>query len=160
MAAIESLRALADEMEADTLTPYIVFMQKSVGLSVQEVTDAIELFEKRSLEMTEYIDNLEKAMLTAVAQDSGSKDYQMKFEAARREIVTACTEHIAKFNIVMISLKRYHQSEPGFQTDEFFNFVKSKVAAFRPIYFKYFKMVEVDITMAILGTEIYFEAGS
>ena len=99
-------------------------------------------------------------MLTAVAQDSGSKDYQLKFEAARKEIVHACTEHIAKFNIVMISLKRYHQSEPGFQTDQFFNFVKSKVTAFRPIYFKYFKMVEVDITMGILGTEIYFEAGT
>lgn len=95
-------------------------------------------------------------MLNVVSQNTGSKDYQQRFEAARGEIIDACTLYIAKFNIVMISLKRYHQTQ--FQTEEFFSLVKSKISSLQPIYFKYFKMVDVDITMSILGTEIYFEA--
>ena len=56
----------------------------------------------------------------------------------------------------MISLKRYHQTE--FQSEQFFKLVQRKISTFRPLYFKYFKMVDVDITMSILGTEVYFDS--
>ena len=46
----------------------------------------MNLFEKQAKESSDEIKALEQEMLNVVAENSTSKDYQQKFQAARQEI--------------------------------------------------------------------------
>ena len=44
-----------------------------------------------------------------------------------------------------------------FPTDQFFEEARQFIIEARPLYFKHFKLVTVDVTLSILGTEVYFK---
>ena len=96
-------------------------------------------------------------MLTIVSQNTADKDYQRKFEYARSKIKEACAGHISSISIVLFTMKRYHSSEPEFQSKEFYEFIKGKVANLRQFYFKYFKLVDVDQVRRKGGVVVWVE---
>ena len=62
---------------------------------------------------------------------------------------------VTQFNVLLMTLRRFHMQD--FPTDEFYEEVRSFIKKTRPLYFKHFKLVTVDVTLSILGTEVYFK---
>ena len=62
---------------------------------------------------------------------------------------------VTQFNVLLMTLRRFHMQD--FPTDEFYEEVRSFIKKTRPLYSKHFKLVTVDVTLSILGTEVYFK---
>ena len=75
--------------------------------------------------------------------------------SARKEIEILYNKNVIQFNVLLMTLRRFHMQD--FPTDDFFEGVRKFIQQARPLYFKHFKLVTVDVTLSILGTEVYFK---
>ena len=97
----------------------------------------------------------EQELLQIVSESADKPNYQQYFISARKEIEVLYNRIVTQFNVLLMTLRRFHMQD--FPTDQFFEEARQFIIETRPLYFKHFKLVTVDVTLSILGTEVYFK---